>query len=38
MKSSEKNLLLKIARNLEPQEIFDKLKKGKMWRALTQRL
>ncbi len=27
MKSSEKNLLLKIARNLEPQEIFDKLKK-----------
>ncbi len=29
MKSSEKNLLLKIARNPEPQDVFDKLKKGK---------
>lgn len=29
MKAAEKNLLLKIARNPEPQDIFDKLKKGK---------
>lgn len=29
MKSAEKNLLLKIARNPEPQDVFDKIKKGK---------
>lgn len=29
MKSSERNLLLKIARNAEPQKVFDMLKKGK---------
>ena len=28
MKSSERKLLLKIARNQEPQDVFDKLKKG----------
>ena len=28
MKKSEKDLLLKIARNEEPQKVFDQLKKG----------
>ena len=29
MKASERNLLLQIARNPEPQKVFDLLKKGK---------